>query len=499
MSLVLSVRGLSYTLANGRELFKNLNFSLDRRVAALVGPNGVGKTCLAKILVGELASGEGVIRRQGAVALLPQREEPAHVDVAEFLATRYQWSLHGEELLQGIDRLAPCTALSGGQWMRVRLACALGGEFVILDEPTNDLDRSGRDAVLRFLRQCEAGALLISHDRECLELCEDIFELSNRGLARFGGGWSAYVDAQEQERERLSTALELAKRERDRAVAERVERRARQEKRSRHAEASAARGGVPRILLGARKRRAQVTAGTIDVATSKRLEDAVRQAHEAFCEMKLDPVMYAELFARALPAQKLVAEARGFNICFKRWVYGIDLDFTWRGNVRVAVKGANGSGKTTLLKALLGERFETRGELRRGDLVTLYLDQRCGLLDDDSSVFDNIRQVASGSETEIRNGLARFLFAKDAVFQKVGDLSGGERLRAALARGFLSAQKPDLMILDEPTNNLDLRNVRFLEGIVSEFQGALVVVSHDERFLAGCRLTGEISVVPSSV
>jgi ATPase subunit of ABC transporter with duplicated ATPase domains len=204
--------------------------------------------------------------------------------------------------------------------------------------------------------------------------------------------------------------------------------------------------------------------------------------------------MYADLVGRELPTQKLVAEARSFNIRFRDWLYPNDLDFIWRGNVRIALKGPNGSGKSTLLRAIAGESLSTRGELNRGDLVTLYVDQRCSVLDDASSVLDNVRAVAPGAEGDIRTHLARFLFAKDTVFKKAGDLSGGERLRAALARGLSSTNKPELLLLDEPTNNLDLANIEWLENLVREFRGALIVVSHDQQFLDRCGVVSELSL-----
>jgi ATPase subunit of ABC transporter with duplicated ATPase domains len=487
-------RGISFELPNGRELFKDLNFSLDGRLSALVGPNGVGKSCLAKLLAGQLEPSAGAIRRTRSVRLLPQRQEPEPIRVSEFLCD-HQWSLIGERLLANIDRQALCTVLSGGQWMRVRLACALAEDFLILDEPTNDLDRDGREGVMQFLRERDGGTLLISHDRECLQLSEEVFELSNRGLARFGGGWAAYTEAKQRERASARAALELAKRERDSAMAERVEARVRQEKRNRSGSESAARGGTPKILLGARKRRAQATSGKLDAMAMTRSQSAVREAHAAFTQLKMEPLMYADLIGREIPAQKLVAEAHGFNVRFQEWIYRNDLDFAWHGNVRIALKGANGSGKSTLLKAMLGAEFQTRGELRRGDLAALYLDQRCSLLDDRKSVFENIRTVSSASDSEIRNGLAKFLFAKETVFQRVSDLSGGERLRAALARGSLGAQQPELLVLDEPTNNLDLVNVEFLEQVVGAFRAALIVISHDEEFLKNCRISQELIVV----
>lgn len=497
MSSLIVAHDVSHELSNGRELFKHLTFSLDAGLTALVGPNGVGKTVLARLLAGELEPTHGVIRRSVPVRLFAQREQPAAVSVEAYLGDGHEWSLLGERLLGEIDRRSDCRLLSGGEWMRVRLARALSDDFVILDEPTNDLDRPGRHLVAQFLRERTGGTLLISHDRQALELCRDILELSNRGLSRFGGGWPAYLSARASERERLDAALDIAKRQRDRTLADSAEKRDRQERRNRRGAENAARGGKPRILLGTLRSRAQETRGRIDSEALQRAQSAVRDVHAALSEMKIDPVMYADVEASSIPAQKLVAEARGFNIRLRDWLYRTDLDFTWRGNVRIALRGANGSGKTTLLRALMGEEFPTRGEWRRGELSTLYIDQRCSLLDDDRSVFDNVRAVSSASDTQIRTGLARFLFAGDAVFQPVRQLSGGERLRAAVARGFMGACKPELMVLDEPTNNLDLANVEFLEGLVSRFRGALLVVSHDERFIDRCGLTGELVLQPA--
>ncbi len=353
--------------------------------------------------------------------------------------------------------------------MRVRLARVLGDAFLILDEPTNDLDREGRHVVLEFLRERSGGALLISHDRECLELCEDVFELSNRGLAKFGGGWSGYLEAKTKERARLTAALDTAKRQRDAALAHRVEQRSRQEKRNRRGAEAAARGDIPKILAGARQRRAQQTTSKLDVSTLAQTNAAIRYAHVALSEMKFDPVIYADIVGDPLPAQKLVAEAQAFNICFQNWIYAPDLDFSWRGNVRVALRGDNGSGKSTLLKALTGSEFKCRGQLRVGNLASAYLDQRGDLLDENRSLLNNVRAVSAGTESEVRNDLARFLFTGDAVHRNVREFSGGERLRAALACRLLKTHKPELLLLDEPTNCLDLANVEFLEQVVSSF------------------------------
>ena len=227
--------------------------------------------------------------------------------------------------------------------MRVRLAGSLDDGFLVLDEPTNDLDREGRDAFLAFLRDHSGGLLLISHDRDCLDVCDDVLELSNQGLAKFGGGWAAYVQMKAREREDMHRSLDVARRERDAARVDHAEKNARQNKRNRRGSAAAARGGMPKILLGARKSRAQASTGKVDALSLARANDAIREVHEALNELKIDPVMYADLAGQAIPAQKLVAEAQGFNIRRGRWIYAQDLDFSWRANVRVALQGGNGS------------------------------------------------------------------------------------------------------------------------------------------------------------
>src|SRR5690606_4520270 len=160
-------------------------------------------------------------------------------------------------------------------------------------------------------------------------------------------------------------------------------------------------------------------------------------------QLKLDPTMYAELVGSPVPNGKVIAEAEAFNIRFERWVYPRDLSFSWFGNTRIALKGGNGSGKTSLLKALLGNKIETRGKLRLAALEILYVDQQNAQLSDTLSIYENIRESSSLSESDIRNGLAKFLFRRDRIHQKVGTLSGGERLRVALAKGFLSREKPE--------------------------------------------------------
>ena len=497
MSSIVALRGVSFELPNGRTLFSDVDLTLEDQLSALVGVNGVGKTVLASILAGEISPTSGQVRRTSTIVRIPQRERPPPISVGEYLAADYVWSRMGERLLSGIDRKLSCTSLSGGQWMRARLARVLSGDFSILDEPTNDLDRDGREAVRDYLRSKRGGALLISHDRECLALCDVILELSNQGISKYTGGWAKYLQSKSGERERAEAHLTLAKRERDAVLADSAAQQASQERRNRRAAETAGRGGAPRLLLGARKRRAQQTSGRLQVAANERAQAALGAARAALTQMKTEPVIYADITGEAVPAQKLIAEASGFNILLGKWLYETNLNFTWRGNIRGALRGPNGSGKSTLLKALLGAEFQTRGTLSLGNLSTLYIDQICGLLDDGKSILDQVSDHTTESADRTRDALARFLFAGDDVFQKVGELSGGERLRVALACGFLTSGTPELLLLDEPTNNLDLANIEFLERIIREFRGAVVIVSHDDTFLQGCEISEELFLSPA--
>lgn len=494
MPSIITVNGVSFELPNGRTLFTNISFTLNSKMTALVGPNGVGKTCLAKLIAGDLSPTIGTVRKSGAVAFFSQREIPESIPVEDYLSLRYSWSVLGEKLLTGIDQTALCSNLSGGQWMRVRLASTIDDQFLILDEPTNDLDIEAKSILRNFLGEYQYGIFLISHDREFLALCDDVLELSNKGLEKYGGGWQSYEYEKERERNQSLGELERAKRERDKAKAERTVQIERQEKQNRQGKKMAEKGGMPKILIGARMRRAQVTTGKVDVSTMQKANTKVKEAYEAFNEIKMDPIMYADLTGVEIPNQKLVAEAKDYNVFFGKWLYGKDLNFSWRGNIRLAIKGANGSGKTTLIKAILGNKIETKGELRLGKLTTLYLDQQCSSLNERQSILENVRAVSSMSESDIRNNLAKLLFTGDSVFQEVHSLSGGERLRTALACGLLSKEKPELIILDEPTNNLDLGNIKFLEKLISQFKGAVIIISHDEVFLKECGIDAELSL-----
>jgi len=490
MSFVATASHVSLEFANGRVLFEDLSFSLLPGVSALVGVNGAGKTTLGRLLAGEVLPTAGKVWAPSPPLLFRQSEAPSPLSVAEYLAETYSWSLLGEELLRGIAWEAHCSSLSGGEWVRVRLARVLEEPFILLDEPTNNLDSEGRAAVARFVQGRQGSTLLISHDRQCLGLAERIYELTNHGLRLYGGNYAAYAEEKERERVAAEAALVRAKQQRDHTREQRIEDAETQARREGRGKRQAKEGGMPRIALGNLRSSAQVSRGKRALAFEERENDSAEEVQQAFSALEKSPLMYAQIASEPLPNGALVAEARGLNFERRgRWLYAEPLSFVWRGNVRVALQGANGAGKSTLLRAL-AEGGEPA--LQLGNLRTLYIDQKLSRLDEELSVLDNVRRYSNANESTLRTGLAAFLFPGDAALERVSSLSGGERLRAALAQGFLSHAAPQWLLLDEPTNNLDLKNISFLESLLRGFQGALVVVSHDSIFLENSGITEEM-------
>lgn len=495
--MAILLQSIHFEWPSGHSVFQQLNLSLQAgRRYGLIGPNGVGKSTLAQLVEGTLTPTAGTVKRDLRVSYFLQREDAPELTVAEYLADLW---LHvsprdGEavEALQGaIAFEASCRDLSGGEWTRVRLLkqLASGADFIILDEPTNNLDREGRAGVLSFVRLTTRGLLVISHDRELLQEVDCILELSNQGLATYGGNWAFYEAERERERARLAESLERAKGAQDKARRERTEKLESQEKRMRAGQRGAESSGIPKIILGARKRQAQRTLGKLQSATGEELGRKVDAARAAFENLKVDQTIYADFPETALPAGKLVFEARDFNFRFagaEQWLWKHDLSFAVKGPARRQLAGRNGAGKSTFLQLLTGfepPAGETRGSLKLGELSFGLIDQDCRLLDPRQTVFENVNSSTTKGVVEIRNLLAQFLFPGKKAEQAVGTLSGGERLRAALAKILIADPVPQLLILDEPTNNLDMVNLDFLAGALAKFEGALLVISHDRHFL----------------
>lgn len=493
---------VSLTWPNGQELFSHLSFSLQHKHYGLIGVNGIGKSTLIKLITKELSPTSGRIQCDCSVEVFNQSERRPDLTVLEYLGdTGVFESQKALEIMGDIAFEENCHCLSGGQWSRLRLVKLITqkSDFIILDEPTNHLDQSSRKALVKFLKGYSGGVLLISHDRELLNLVDNIIELTHLGISLYSGSYSEYENIRRVERDNLEKNLELAKKRRDLHEEKTRELISRQDKRMKQGDRNAAKGGMPKILLGGRKSNAQKSSGSLHKATTQKLNELVSQASQEFLKVKRDPVMYAVLPQVKIPQGKVILRAVDLNFQYEGMeekVFRDKLNFSFQGNCRINIKGENGSGKSTLLKLLTGRevRGHREGELYLGNLTFAYVDQEYNLLNLNENVFNNLRNVSSKSDVEIRNFLSMFLFRGDKVFQKCETLSGGEKLRLSLALAMVTEPAVELLILDEPTNNLDLVNISFLEDVLHHYQGALIVVSHDELFLENINICEEISL-----
>ena len=499
-----TARSLCYELPRGEVLFSNISFTWNFRRCALVGPNGVGKSTLAKIISGALTTTRGELLTDHKALYLAQLQERVSGTVAEYLMSLWESPLADSSLwgplLQDIPLERAVSDLSGGEWTRVRIAETLsqGAGLLILDEPTNNLDREARILIRDFVRRYSGALLVISHDRELLEEVDGIWELSSQGLQSYGGSYSQYEEQKSAERELLADRIDRARREKKKVEKEHQEKLRTQEKRMRAGEAVAEKGGIPRIIVGGLKRRAQETHGKIQAREEKRVEKSKEDLSSLIQSQKMETRLGLDLTASAVPEGKLIFELQDFNLRYENqnFLWSEPLTLTMRGPQRWALAGRNGAGKSSLIKALLGQMPLSfcEGVCRLGEVQVRLLDQQYSLLNPDLSVLENILEQGAHDPVQVRNQLARFQFMGEMVNRQVHDLSGGEKLKAALAKIFLSDPAAQFLILDEPTNNLDLDSLQVLETALLDFKGALLVVSHDEKFLQAVGVSSQIEL-----
>jgi ATPase subunit of ABC transporter with duplicated ATPase domains len=523
MSSVLTFSHLAAATPDGRALFRDLTLSVGAERIGLVGRNGSGKSTLLRIAAGEAAPLSGSVTRGGTVGMLVQnwRErdtiaaalgvaEPlallARIEVGDGSAADFDaadWTLPAaidaalaDVGLPGLDLARQIASLSGGERTRIGIArlAIERPDLLLLDEPTNNLDRVGRAAIARLVSGWRGGVLIASHDRVLLEQMDRIVELTPVGIRIVGGGWSAYVAARDADRA-------LAESERDRAdaalrhtrLAAQAAREAK-DRRDKAGRAFAARGSEPKILLGAKAERAENSGGSARRLAERQIDDAARTRDAAHARVEVLTPLTIDLPATGIPSQAelLAIEAATILRGERRlgpWSLAI------HGPERVAVAGANGAGKSTLLRLATGDLAPASGAVRRRADRIAMLDQHVGLLDPTATILDNLRRRHPSLDDEARHAAcARFAFRNRDAQRLVGTLSGGERLRAGLAAALTGPLPPWLLILDEPTNHLDVESIEILEGALRCFDGALLVVSHDDRFLAAINVERTIAL-----
>lgn len=517
---MLFLQNLAYTHPNKDLLFDNINLTINRQdKIALIGNNGAGKSTLLKIMAGVLQPSGGVIHADVIPYYVPQLfgqfnditiaralqiedklkalQEILDGNVSEENLTLLDddWTIEErckEALIHwGLEELSldqKMETLSGGQKTKVFLAgiAIHRPEIVLLDEPSNHLDRSGRELLYEFIKTTSSTLIVVSHDRKLLNLLDSVCELSKRGITVYGGNYDFYAEqkliesnALDQDIRSKEKALRKAK-ETERETAER------QQKLDARGKKKQEKAGLPTISMNTLRNNAEKSTSRIKGVHAEKVDAISQGLNELRKELPDMDKMKLGFDNSTLHRGKILFTAKDINYGYGEellWKEPLNIQIT--SGERIALKGLNGSGKTTLINIILGNFEPGSGTVNRADNKTVYIDQDYSLIDNGINVYEQAQRFNFSllQEHEVKTRLARFLFTKDYWDKPCTALSGGEKMRLMLCCLTISNQTPDIIVLDEPTNNLDIQNIEILTAAVNDYKGTLIVVSHDEYFL----------------
>ncbi|HEY6957134.1 MAG TPA: ABC-F family ATP-binding cassette domain-containing protein [Flavisolibacter sp.] len=526
---MLLLQNVSYQHPNKEWLFSNINLAVNtHEKIALVGNNGTGKSTLLRMIAGELAPAGGTITNDSKPYYIPQHFgqfndltiaqalriedkltalhqvlkgdvseanlELLHDDwtIEERCATALQqWNLENLDLSQEMN------TLSGGQKTKVFLAgiSIHQPQIVLMDEPTNHLDAASRELLYRFIQEATMTLIVVSHDRTLLNLLPVVCELHYDGITVYGGNYQFYREQKLIENNALNEdvkakekALRKAK-ETERASLER------QQKLNARGKKKQEKAGVPTIFMNTLRNNAEKSTAKLKDAHTGKIDGLSSELSELRKELPGVDQMRLTFDDASLHKGKVLITAEKINFQYSdQPLWTRPLSFEIRSGERLALKGGNGSGKTTLIKIMLDELQPTTGHIYRALTGAVYIDQDYSLIDNDITVYQQLQRFNTSAlqEHELKIYLSRFLFSKEAWDKPCVVLSGGEKMRLVLCCLVVSNKAPGMIVLDEPTNNLDVQNIEILTAAIRSYQGTLVVVSHDKVFLEETGVTGEM-------
>ncbi|UYQ91731.1 ATP-binding cassette domain-containing protein [Chitinophaga horti] len=517
---MLTLQSITYLHPNRDVLFENLHLSVQaHEKIALIGNNGAGKSTLLRLIAGILTPVAGIIRRDAAPYYVPQHTGQYNdssvaealgidrklkalqsilagdVSEANMTVLEDDWTIEercteafAEWGLSDIDLFGPMAALSGGQKTKVFLAGIRihQPELVLMDEPSNHLDAPARQQLYDYITNTRQTLVVVSHDRTLLNLIDTVCELDRDGITRYGGNYDFYVEQKElaagalqQDVKSMEKALRKA-RETEREAIER------QQKLDARGKKKQEKAGLPTISMNTFRNNAEKSTARLKGVHADKIDNLSQELQQLRAALPDMDKMKIDLDHSHLHKGKVLITAKDLNYAYgDKPLWPTALNFQLRSGERWALNGPNGSGKTTLIRLILGTLAPTAGLLERAEMNALYIDQDYSLVQGDISVYEQAQTFNSGAleEYEIKTRLNRFLFTRADWDKPCNALSGGEKMRLLLCCLTIGNQAPDLIILDEPTNNLDIQNIGILTAAVNEYKGTLILVSHDARFL----------------
>ncbi len=513
------INHMSFNLPTGSLLFDELTLTFQCHKTGLVGRNGIGKSMLIKLILSELQAHRGAIQVDGCLAYVPQQltvstdisvaallgcEEKimalhhilqGSIDQNDYIILNDDWDIK-ERITQqltafglgSISYQRQLKSLSGGEITRLLLAKAFfsQADFIILDEPTNHLDQSARLQLFQAVKQWQKGMIIASHDRSLLNLMDEIVELSTLGANSYGGNYDAYTEQKKLEtlakEQQLGDARKLLQHAKN-SIQSSHEKHEQRQTYGRELRRS---GRIDKMGADVKKGVSERTQSKLLIKEERLLDHAETKLQAIKDQIEIHEDIHIALPATYVPKGKIILDIE--DLCFS---YSNDhnkliehFNLKIQGAERIALLGDNGSGKTTLVKLILAELSPQVGTIQIGTQYLSYLDQNTSLLKANLSVLDNFLGInPDANENDAYRCLAQFLFRNASALKLVKDLSGGEKLRALLACVLLSKHPPQLLILDEPTNHLDLHSIHSIETALNHYQGAMIAISHDQRFL----------------
>ncbi|HCV05120.1 MAG TPA: ABC transporter ATP-binding protein [Pseudoalteromonas sp.] len=514
----LQAANLSYQHANGGQVLNNISVSLNAKTTALVGRNGVGKSVLASLLCNRLIPSSGNVVCNGQLGFYEQLVDShtlKNKTIIDVLGLNHYFKAlqqinnghfteHELNLLDGFwdlpERFYPeltrlgiyginenscATALSGGQLSQLRLWAlfTIHHDIIILDEPSNHLDKQGKSWLLNHIEQFTGQLLLISHDREILQVADEIWELTSMGLSVFGTGFSDYVTQKNYQVAALENKLSHTTKEQNKLLLEQQRSKQKAAKRAAKGVVTRKSGSQPKVLMDAKKDKASANLSSQNKNTAKREE--LLNSNKKHIVSQLEQIKQQQFYF----TNPDIKQRNALNLENVILQYGSQTPINLQifNNEKIHLIGVNGAGKSTLLKTLTDELKMRAGHIHRNSPL-LYLDQYFSLIKAELTLLDNLKSYCKTlDESTARTLLASLGFRKHDVFKQATHLSGGEKMKLAMCI-VSNIESTAFLLLDEPDNHLDLESKQLLAQSLQNFKGGFILVSHDNYFVEsiGC-------------
>lgn len=529
MSIIIS--DISFHYPNQETLLAHLNFSVQQnKRVALIGNNGAGKSTLLKLLAGVLQPSSGSIQWSSKPYYIPQQLGSTNLTVVEAIGIEKEIEAleainHGSidqayyDLLDNnwdiesrcrlaldywglnhIDFTTPIDTLSGGEKSKVYLAASMvhGNQIILMDEPTNHLDLPARTKLYDFIINSKATLIIVSHDVTLLNLLDTTYELSERGIKLYGGNYDFYQDQKEMEERSIAQQISSEKASLRLAKKKAQEVRERQEKRSSQGSKNKSKEGIPKIVLNSLASHSENSSAKLYDKHSDIIESKLDHLNDLNLRKRRQSTLRLDIKDAQLHNGKLLIEAHELNFGYtlNKLLWASPLNFEIRSGDRIHLKGDNGAGKSTIIKLITNELSPSIGEIKRADFSFIYIDQEFKVINSAKTILELANDYNTNKlrDSEIKTMLNRALFPQETWEHNCMALSGGERMRLYLCCLMISNQIPDMIILDEPSNNLDLSSLEILSQTISSYNGTILIISHDSHFINKISITKTISI-----